>query len=203
MTEIDRRQQILEGALHVFSTMGYHKASIKKIAKAAGIKSSALIYHYFEDKKALLNAVMKELSPARDMPFLDATSHEQLLRMPPEVVLSNLARIMLSLKQDEEIASLMRLFISEAVRMPDIADTLVETQTMALQFLIRYFKYQQEQGSLIVHNAEVSARAFIGTILINIFAKLIFPPIAKDFPDDEIYIQESVNIFLSGLKDTT
>ena len=32
----DRRQQIIEAALKVFSTKGYHKATNKDIAQAAG-----------------------------------------------------------------------------------------------------------------------------------------------------------------------
>jgi AcrR family transcriptional regulator len=48
----DRRAAILDAALEVFSSRGYHAASIDEIAHQAGI-SKALIYEHFPSKKDL------------------------------------------------------------------------------------------------------------------------------------------------------
>jgi AcrR family transcriptional regulator len=48
----DRRAAILDAALQVFSSRGYHAASIDEIAHEAGI-SKALIYEHFPSKKDL------------------------------------------------------------------------------------------------------------------------------------------------------
>jgi len=48
----DRRVAILDSALEVFSSRGYHAASIDEIAQEAGI-SKALIYEHFPSKKDL------------------------------------------------------------------------------------------------------------------------------------------------------
>jgi AcrR family transcriptional regulator len=48
----DRRAAILDSALEVFSSRGYHAASIDEIAQHAGI-SKALIYEHFPSKKDL------------------------------------------------------------------------------------------------------------------------------------------------------
>jgi AcrR family transcriptional regulator len=48
----DRRAAILDSALQVFSSRGYHAASIDEIAGEAGI-SKALIYEHFPSKKDL------------------------------------------------------------------------------------------------------------------------------------------------------
>ncbi len=48
----DRRAAILDAALEVFSSRGYHAASIDEIAQQAGI-SKALIYEHFPSKKDL------------------------------------------------------------------------------------------------------------------------------------------------------
>ena len=45
-----RRQQIIDGALQVFASKGFEKATNKDIAVASGIGSPGLIYHYFKDK---------------------------------------------------------------------------------------------------------------------------------------------------------
>jgi len=48
----DRRAAILDSALQIFSSRGYHAASIDEIAQEAGI-SKALIYEHFPSKKDL------------------------------------------------------------------------------------------------------------------------------------------------------
>jgi AcrR family transcriptional regulator len=48
----DRRAAILDAALRIFSSRGYHAASIDEIAQEAGI-SKALIYEHFPSKKDL------------------------------------------------------------------------------------------------------------------------------------------------------
>ena len=42
---IQRRQQIIDGALMVFAEKGFDKATNQEIAEAAGIGSAGLIYH--------------------------------------------------------------------------------------------------------------------------------------------------------------
>ena len=46
----DRKDQLLDAALHVFAEEGYHSASVSKIAKYAGV-SKGLMYNYFHSKK--------------------------------------------------------------------------------------------------------------------------------------------------------
>jgi AcrR family transcriptional regulator len=52
LSATDRRAAILDSALQVFSSRGYHAASIDEIAQEAGI-SKALIYEHFPSKKDL------------------------------------------------------------------------------------------------------------------------------------------------------
>jgi len=54
-----RRKQILEAALEVFASEGYHRASIFKIAQHAGI-SKGLMYNYFSSKEELLQEVLQK-----------------------------------------------------------------------------------------------------------------------------------------------
>src|SRR4051812_7734910 len=52
LSATDRRAAILDSALQIFSSRGYHAASIDEIAGEAGI-SKALIYEHFPSKKEL------------------------------------------------------------------------------------------------------------------------------------------------------
>lgn len=53
----ERRQQILEAALAVFSRKGFHAANVSDVAAEAGV-SQGTIYWYFESKEELLNAAL-------------------------------------------------------------------------------------------------------------------------------------------------
>jgi AcrR family transcriptional regulator len=55
----EKRKIIIEVALELFATKGFHATSISQIAKQAGI-SKGLAYNYFESKNELLNAVIDQ-----------------------------------------------------------------------------------------------------------------------------------------------
>ena len=58
-----RRSHILEAAAQVFAERGYHRATIKDIARAAGV-SDGSIYNVFENKTALLLSLLEPLDAA-------------------------------------------------------------------------------------------------------------------------------------------
>ncbi|WP_327420277.1 TetR/AcrR family transcriptional regulator [Streptomyces sp. NBC_01527] len=53
-----RREQIVSAAAEVYADVGYHGASVREIAKRAGISHVGLLY-YFPDREALLTAVLE------------------------------------------------------------------------------------------------------------------------------------------------
>jgi TetR/AcrR family transcriptional regulator len=57
MPATDRKQQLLETALDVFSQKGFEGATTKEIASAAGI-TEAVIFRHFPTKQALYTAVL-------------------------------------------------------------------------------------------------------------------------------------------------
>jgi len=57
---VNRRRQLLETALALFSERGVAGASMRELAKRAGVNVAAT-YHYFDSKRALLRAVFEEL----------------------------------------------------------------------------------------------------------------------------------------------
>ena len=58
MPAVDRRHQLLETALDVFSRRGYEGATTKEIAATAGI-TEAVIFRHFPSKQALYEAVLE------------------------------------------------------------------------------------------------------------------------------------------------
>lgn len=67
----DKKQKIVEAASKLFAEKGYEKASIKEIAKEAGI-TSGLVHYYFQNKEEILSDVVLDASHqyTRDMQAL-------------------------------------------------------------------------------------------------------------------------------------
>src|SRR5262245_56127224 len=56
-----RRAQILDAATTVFAQRGFHRTTIRDVAKAAGI-ADGTIYNYFENKTALLLGILNRMN---------------------------------------------------------------------------------------------------------------------------------------------
>ena len=54
------KQEILEASLELFSVQGYEATSISQIANAVGIRKASL-YSHFDNKQAILDALVKEV----------------------------------------------------------------------------------------------------------------------------------------------
>ena len=70
----DKAEAILAAALDLFVERGFHGTSVPSVADKAGV-ASGTIYHYFDSKEALVNAVFQRWKQAmvaemlRDFPF--------------------------------------------------------------------------------------------------------------------------------------
>ena len=56
--DTERYKAILRAAIEVFAEKGYHRCRISDVARQAGV-AYGLVYHYFQDKEALLEAVFE------------------------------------------------------------------------------------------------------------------------------------------------
>ena len=80
-----RRQHILDAAAEVFSERGFSRASIRDIATVAGV-ADGTIYNVFENKDALLMALLDALAPPPD----EAIVSPQLIESDPELFLKQI-----------------------------------------------------------------------------------------------------------------
>ncbi len=58
---LDTRRRLLDAAEHVFGELGYHDASIVKLASAAGV-AAGTFYLYFDSKKAVFDELVVDLN---------------------------------------------------------------------------------------------------------------------------------------------
>jgi AcrR family transcriptional regulator len=194
--ESDRRAQILEAAFEEFSAKGFKGATIKSIARTAGLQSPALIYWYFPDKEALFREVLEARIPV----LRTVRDPAGLLDLPPEKVLPTIARGYLSTFDNPAAQRMVRLMVGEAMRRPEIAEIFGNTVIKrVLGFLKSYMARQIELGRLRPHDVRSSARAFMGMLLPQAGGKVFFTAIREDGLTDEEHIEVAVGIFLRGL----
>ncbi len=58
-TALEKRRQILNAAIRVFAQKGFHRCRISDIATEAKV-AYGLVYHYFDNKEAILNSIFDE-----------------------------------------------------------------------------------------------------------------------------------------------
>ncbi len=194
--EVDRRAQILEAAFEEFSAKGFKGATIKSIARVAGLQSPALIYWYFPDKEALFREVL-----GTRVPVLRAVRDPAgLLDRPPEEVLPMIARRYLSTFDNPAAQRMVRLLVGEVMRRPEIAEILGNAVIKrVIGFLKSYMARQIELGRLRPHDVRSSARAFMGMLLPQAGGKLFLPVLREDGLSDEEHVENVVKIFMEGL----
>ena len=111
-----RRAQILDAAMDCFRRNGFHGASIAQISKAAGM-SAGHIYHYFENKEAIIAAIV-----ARDLErMLTLTAEMRSARDVKEAMLERVAEGVED-NLDPRTAGLKLEIVAEASRNPRVAE---------------------------------------------------------------------------------
>jgi AcrR family transcriptional regulator len=194
----NRRQQIIDGALQVFSSKGFEKATNKDIAIASGIGSPGLIYHYFKDKADLFEQVLEQR-----MPVLQLLTHgyEEMMNKPPQEVLAIFAKSFLTVADNPKSIALMKLLIAEAFRQPQVAQMLNQAgPSRSIAFLTRYLAGQMARGVLKPMDPRAAARCFIGPLVAYLITREVFlQPDAQQL-DAETMVSTTVEVFLQGMQ---
>lgn len=190
-----RRMQILDAAADCFRTHGFHGASIAQISRTAGM-SAGHIYHYFENKEAIIAAIVE-----RDLDHLHQLSEE--LRSAPDMLSAMLhqADNGVSDQLDPHCAALKLEILAEASRNPAVAATVHQTDRACLASLdatLRVLKRslgQEADDAEIRALSELLATMFEGltvravrnpaldkALVSGIFRKVILELIARQAP---------------------
>jgi AcrR family transcriptional regulator len=156
-----QRERILTAAQSCFVERGFHAASMATIAKTAGM-SPGLIYRYFENKNAIILAIIEEqLSIARRR-IRQLQSAEKLSR-----------RIFDYLEEkepDDEKSMSMALYLeisAQATRDPQIADALRHYDVTVRSELGSWLGRSREKGGYGLPDDDVSERALMLLCLIE------------------------------------
>lgn len=192
----DRREQIIDAALRVFSRKGFTRATNKDIAREAGI-TPGLIYYYFDSKEALLNALIENRSPLHLLQSLP----EQVLALPPELFLRLLLRQVLNIVESEQFIGLVRALFPEAIHgdNPQLTEAISGVLQRALGLLWAYFDAKILSGELRPVNNPLADQVLFGSMVGFVLRRqLLRDPIALALTQEQI-IDAIVETVLKGL----
>src|SRR3546814_2702440 len=96
-----RREQLLEVALHVFASRGFHQTSMNDVAEAAGV-TKPVVYQHFTSKRALYLELL-ELVSRRLMASIDQRSEEHTSELQSLMRISYAAYCLKKKKQYTQI----------------------------------------------------------------------------------------------------
>jgi AcrR family transcriptional regulator len=187
-----RRAQMLETALRVFGTKGFHQTSISDLVEAAGV-ARGTFYLYFESKSAVFSSILDQA-----MTELRARLHrievEDPSAPPPQVQLrTQVVATLEYILQDRPLAMLL-LFAGHT---PDAeaAERLDQFFGEVRDLLRRAFESGTEIKLLRKVNSELAAAAMLGMIR-GVVEQLISQPTP---PQIETVVDELLIMALRGV----
>ena len=164
MTGDERRSQILQIAIKLFSQCGFRGTTTKEIARAAGI-SEAIIFRHFTTKNELYHAILdyKACEGNAANPFelvADAMAAKDDERVFSELMLN-------ALNKHESDPEFIRLLFHSALEGHELADIFVERNILPIyEFLSAYIEERQKDGAIRPDiKPRVIVRAFVGMMI--------------------------------------
>ncbi len=154
-----RREQILEAATRVFAERGFRRATTREVARAAGV-SEGTIYNYFEDKDALLMAILGRLNETERR----AEDFEEGMAADFRGFLEGyLRRRMSFIWENREV---FRIVLSELLVDAGLRETYLRgVMGPTMKIAEEHFRLRAERGEVRASDVALSVRALAGTVL--------------------------------------
>jgi AcrR family transcriptional regulator len=154
-----RREQIVEAATRVFAEKGFRRSTTREVARAAGV-SEGTIYNYFEDKDALLLAILDRLNETERRA---ADFEEGMATDFPGFLKEYLRRRISLMWENREV---FRVVLSEILVNAELrARYLQRVVDPTMKIAEENFRLRVEQGEARETDAPLAMRSVAGAVL--------------------------------------
>ena len=158
------KQEILNAALDLFSVQGFEATSISQIANAVGIRKASL-YSHFENKQAILDALIKEVleqyaehSIFAMVDWNDPAFTKDKLDMTPDAAVQMIQGQLRYILHDPAISRARKMLTIEQFQNPELAKLQTRQN---YEDVLRYFTglvgFLIRQGVLTEDDPEIMA----------------------------------------------
>jgi TetR/AcrR family fatty acid metabolism transcriptional regulator len=162
-----RRTQILDAAAQVFAERGFHRTTVRDVAKAAGV-ADGTIYNYFENKTALLLGILDRLNEAERQAIDLAQAQATDLRTFTRHYFQNHLRVFANENQELLRVVLSEVLVNAELRERYIQQIVVPTFVVVMQQLAPL----AEKGRLRAENLQLTLQLMSSMLLGVLMARM-------------------------------
>lgn len=189
----ERKNEIVQVAIGLFSQKGFSRTTTKDLAQTAGI-SEALLFRHFPTKESLYEEILRVKIEERCVPIVDQIGENG----NPEDILFSVAQKV----SEENISdpSFLRLLLFSALEGHKLSDLFFGRPHLPLvEFLKEHFHKGKKKGIYSIQDPEVTTFAFLDMLFGFLNAYLVFciPDLVKR-PLHKT-LKNYVSIFLKGI----
>ena len=155
------KQEILEASLELFSVQGFEATSISQIAGAVGIRKASL-YSHFENKQAILDALVKEVLEQYEEHSLFAKANQAKdvdeLPLTPDAAVQMILGQIRYILHDSYISRARKMLVIEQFQNSELA--LLQTKqnySDVLQYFTGLMNGLTQHGVLVEDDPEIMA----------------------------------------------
>ena len=158
------KQEILEASLDLFSVQGFEATSISQIASAVGIRKASL-YSHFENKQAILDAIVKDvLEQYAEHSIFAKTDWDKYDDAEDKPVFTPDTAVQMILGQlryilhDPHISRARKMLVMEQFRNPELEKLQTkQNYSDVLWYFTGFVKYLIRSGVLAGEDPEIMA----------------------------------------------
>lgn len=191
-----RPGEIITAALDLFAERGFSGTRLEDVAARAGL-SKAAIYLYFDDKTALLKAVVKEAVGARIAQVRAAAAQHS---GPVAPMLRRLLATVATGIGESRLPDIIKLVIAESRAHPEIGQFyLDEVIGQALPMVQGLIERGIATGEFRPVDARLAVKSLIGPMVLAAIWRSVFEPIGAAALDVDALAAQHAEIVIRGL----
>ncbi|MDX2033375.1 MAG: TetR family transcriptional regulator [Blastocatellia bacterium] len=178
MAAEDRRQQILDVAVRLFSKRGFRGTTTKEIALAAGV-NEAIIYRHFATKSELYTAIIDQKASSSELKRFEETLVAAMERREDRKVFESFAQFMLDFHARDETA--MRILLYSALEGHELADMIFRNHiSKSYRILSDYLRKRISEGNFRKVDTMAAVRGYVGMVMHHAMINRFFQTDGKE-----------------------
>lgn len=193
----ERREAIIQTAIELFSERGFRGTTTRELANACGV-SEPVIYQHFATKSDLYTAIIDTVSQqgiegvfAELEAFANAKDDYAYFRKTAEIIIHFY----------ETNPGFIRLLHFSSLEKHELCELFYDRLSCKFSEMVNnYIQRRVDEGAFRSMNAQSAASHFIGGIAHYALCVLIFQFKLSRIPEKEEFLDETVRIFLHGVK---
>jgi TetR/AcrR family transcriptional regulator len=194
----DRRRQILQVAMSLFSRHGFRGTTTKEIAHGAGV-SEAMVFRHFANKQELYSAIIDHKACADNFQQPCDIVPEALARKDDRAVFSGIALAMM--RHHEHDTEFLRLLTQSALEGHELADMFWDRNVRRMyDFLGSYIRERQRDGAMRDIDPVIVVRCFLGMVIHHSLNNILWDTSRRllDIPNERA-AEEFTELLLRGI----